>query len=82
MALLDGAAVDGHPSETGEEARAATRDLARREGVLGGYSAGANLAALLRLLADRHRGGVVAMIACDGGPKHLSTDLWGRGPVA
>ncbi len=77
LALIEGVAADGHLSVSGEEARAAARDLARREGVFGGYSAGANLAAALRLLDGPHRGGVVAMIVCDSGLKYLSTDLWG-----
>ena len=50
--------------------------LARTEGIFGGYSGGANVAAALDLLRGRERGGVVAVIIADSGLKYLSTDLW------
>ena len=64
---------------TGEEAAAHARLLARTEGIFGGYSAGANLAAAIGLLRGPERGGCVAFVVCDSGLKYLSTDLWGRG---
>lgn len=64
---------------TGTEAAAHARLLARREGIFGGYSAGANLAAAIRLLQGPERGGCVAFVVCDSGLKYLSTDLWGQG---
>ncbi len=66
----------GTRTVTGDEARAHARLLARREGIFGGYSAGANLAAAVRLLRGSEKGGVVAMVVCDSGLKYLSTDLW------
>jgi len=50
--------------------------LARREGIFGGYSSGANLAAAIRLLQGPEKGGCVAFVVCDSGLKYLSTDLW------
>jgi cysteine synthase A len=50
--------------------------LARLEGIFGGYSGGANVAAALELLRGREKGGVVAVIIPDSGLKYLSTDLW------
>ncbi len=76
LALLVDAPVDGYLSVTGEEARATARDLARIEGIFGGFSGGANVAAALRLLEGPHAGGRVAVIICDSGLKYLSTDLW------
>lgn len=76
LAQLRGAPVDGYLAVTGEEARQAARDLARIEGIFGGFSGGANTAAALRLLEGPHAGGRVAVVICDSGLKYLSTDLW------
>jgi cysteine synthase A len=48
------------------------------EGIFGGFSAGANVAAALQLLADEMRGKTVAVVIPDSGLKYLSTDLWVR----
>lgn len=77
LAFLRGLPVAGHLAVTGDEARQTARALARTEGIFAGFSAGANAAAALRLLAGPEAGGVVAVIACDSGLKYLSTDLWG-----
>ena len=77
LSFLRGAKVDGYLGVSGGEARETARALARAEGILGGYSAGANVAAALSLLAGPHEGGVVACVICDSGLKYLSTDLWG-----
>lgn len=77
LEFLRDAAVDGYLGVSGRDARIAARRLAREEGIFGGYSAGANLAAALELLAGPARGGVVAILVCDSGLKYLSTDLWG-----
>ena len=79
MAALDqlgGVAPNGYLAISGEEARQTTRALAREEGVFAGFSAGANVAAALRLLAGPEAGGVIGVIICDSGLKYLSTDLW------
>ena len=47
--------VLGRPSER-PEARETARALAREEGIFGGFSAGANVAAALRLLAGPEAG--------------------------
>jgi cysteine synthase A len=74
--FLRGVPVDGTLTVSGEEARAAARDLARLEGIFAGFSSGANVAAALKLLAGGMRGKTVAVIICDSGLKYLSTDLW------
>ena len=76
LEFLDEVPIDGYLGVSGEAARAAARTLARQEGIFGGYSAGANLAAALELLRGPARGGVVAILVCDSGLKYLSTDLW------
>jgi len=76
LVFLDEAPVDGYLGVSGDAARDAARALARQEGIFGGYSAGANLAAALELLHGPARGGVVAILVCDSGLKYLSTDLW------
>ncbi len=76
LALMRDVPVDGFVSVSGDAARDAARDLARLEGILAGFSSGANVAAALDLLAGPERGGRVGIIICDSGLKYLSTDLW------
>ncbi len=76
LVFMHHAPVDGYLAVGGDEAREAARSLAREEGIFGGFSAGANLAAALALLPGEMEGKTVAMIVCDSGLKYLSTDLW------
>lgn len=62
---------------SGERARETAQLLARTEGIFGGFSSGANVAAALDLLAGEHAGKTVAVVIPDSGLKYLSTDLWG-----
>ena len=80
LEFLEQAPIDGYLQVSGSEAREAARELARREGIFGGYSSGANIAAALELLRGPARGGVVAVLVCDSGLKYLSTDLWPQFP--
>jgi cysteine synthase len=76
LPLLRSDLVDGYLRIRDKEAIAAARDLARREALFAGFSSGANVAAALRLLRGRHRGGTVVVLLSDSGMKYLSTDLW------
>jgi cysteine synthase A len=76
LQFLHGVPVDGFVQVTGDEARATARALAAREGIFGGFSSGANVAAALRLLQGEMRGKTLAVMVCDSGLKYLSTDLW------
>lgn len=76
LAFLNNAPVDGYLQVSGDEAREATRLLARSEGIFGGFSSGANVAAALRLLKGDQSGKTIAVVICDSGLKYLSTDLW------
>jgi cysteine synthase A len=66
----------GTVTVSGEAARTTARMLARSEGIFGGFSGGANVAAAIDLLHGREKGGVVATLIADSGLKYLSTDLW------
>jgi cysteine synthase A len=76
LPLLKGIEPDGFVTVTDEEAIEATRRLAREEGLFAGISAGANVAAALKLLSGQERGGTIAILINDSGLKYLSTDLW------
>lgn len=82
LPLLDGVELTGFIQVTGDDAREHARLLAREEGVFGGFSAGANLAAAVQLLRGPERGATVAVLVCDSGLKYLSTDLYPWDPGA
>jgi cysteine synthase A len=71
----DESLCDGTIAVSDQEATETTRWLARREGILAGYSTGANVAAALRLLREG-RAASVATIAPDTGTRYLSTNLF------
>jgi cysteine synthase len=58
-----------------DDALRSTRDLAEREGVFAGISAGAVIHVARRIAADLDRGDVLCLLA-DGGWKYLSTEAW------
>jgi cysteine synthase len=72
----DSALCDGTIPIADEEAVAVARELARREGILAGFSTGANVAAALRLAADAAPGFAIVTVACDTGTRYLSADLF------
>ncbi|REJ91080.1 MAG: cysteine synthase family protein [Planctomycetota bacterium] len=76
LPLIDTALVDGYLTVTDEETIAWARRLAEIEGVFGGFSGGANVAAAAQLLAGPCRGKTIVTLICDSGLKYLSTDLW------
>lgn len=76
LPLFDRSLVSGYVSVTDEEAIAAARHIACEEGIFGGFSTGAHLAAAWKLLAERESGATIGFLACDCGLKYLSTDLF------
>ena len=76
LPLIDPVLVDGYLTVTSEEARTVARRLASEEGIFGGFSSGANVAAALQLLAGPLQGATIVTLASDSGLKYLSTDLW------
>jgi len=68
--------VDGFLTVTDVEAISTARALASREGIFGGFSGGANVAAALQLARDCDPGTLIATLIPDTGLKYLSTDLY------
>jgi cysteine synthase A len=68
--------VDGFLSVTDDQAIQTARALATREGIFGGFSGGANVAAALQLARDCPAGTLIATVIPDTGLKYLSTDLY------
>jgi cysteine synthase A len=77
--LWDAALCDGFLTVSDAEAIQTARLLATREGILGGFSSGANVAAALRLARDFPSDHVVVTTVNDTGLKYLSTDLYPGG---
>jgi cysteine synthase B len=73
--IYDPSVADEDLAISTEEGYTMTRRLAREEGWLVGVSAGAAVAAALKV-ADRIRRGVIVTILCDGGDKYLSERFW------
>lgn len=67
--------ADAHRTCSTERAYAMTRRLARKEGLLVGPSAGANVAVALDI-ARSLDAGIVVTILCDTGTRYLSDDFW------
>jgi len=76
LALYDPALVSGFVQVSDEEAIEAARYLAAEEGILAGFSSGANLAAAWKLLAKEEAGSTIGILLPDHGLKYLSTDLF------
>ncbi|MFZ3054100.1 MAG: cysteine synthase A [Sulfuricurvum sp.] len=62
---------------TNEEAFEASREIAKKEGLLVGISAGANVAAARKIAArPENKGKIIVTILCDTGERYLSTELY------
>ncbi len=74
---FDASLVDEIIAATEEEAAAASRMLATREGILSGISSGAALSAALRLARQAdNEGKTIVVILPDTGERYLSTSLY------
>lgn len=76
LSLIDKKHIDGFLQVTDAEAMEVTRRLAKEEGIFGGFSSGANVAAAIQLLKGEHQGKTIVVLLPDSGLKYLSTDLW------
>jgi len=76
LPLLRHEHIDGYVTVTDKEAIQTARRLAKEEGIFAGFSAGANVAAALKLLDGDCRGKTTVVLLNDSGLKYLSTDLW------
>ncbi|MDO8473489.1 MAG: cysteine synthase family protein [Dehalococcoidia bacterium] len=75
--ILDISMLSGRMLVSTSESFAATRELARREGIFAGISSGAAMHCSIRLAQKMENGNIVVLLA-DGGWKYLSTKLWTR----
>ncbi|HXW67573.1 MAG TPA: PLP-dependent cysteine synthase family protein [Thermoplasmata archaeon] len=69
--------VDEIASVTSHDAHAMARTLARREGLFGGASSGANVVAALRIAKRLGSGATVVTLQVDTGLKYLTTEVYG-----
>lgn len=76
LTLFDRSLADGFLTVSDHESIEAARLLAQTEGLLGGFSTGAHLAAAIELLKTKEAGKTIAFLVCDSGLKYLSTDLY------
>ena len=74
--LYDRALVDEFVRIGDREAMDTARRLGRTEGILAGYTSGANVAAALRIARASQRPVTVVTIITDSGLKYFSTDLY------
>lgn len=72
LPLIKNEHIDGYLHVTDEDAIGAAQSLATLEGIFGGFSSGANVAAAKQILAGR----TVVTTINDSGMKYLSTELW------
>jgi S-sulfo-L-cysteine synthase (O-acetyl-L-serine-dependent) len=75
-AIYDPTLADRKLAIETEEAYAMCRRLAREEGLLVGPSAGANVAAALRVGREAGRPVTVATILCDSGSRYVADPFW------
>ncbi|MDE3217311.1 MAG: pyridoxal-phosphate dependent enzyme, partial [Gemmatimonadota bacterium] len=74
--LYDASLVDEFISIGDAEAMRTARAMGRREGILAGFTSGANVAAALRVAKRSKRPLNVVTVATDSGLKYFSTDLY------
>jgi cysteine synthase A len=75
--VLDTTVYDEIIQVSAEDAFATARDLARREGILGGISAGANVWAAAQVARrPEMKAKVIVTVICDTGERYLSTPLF------
>jgi [CysO sulfur-carrier protein]-thiocarboxylate-dependent cysteine synthase len=77
--ILDESILDGKQLVGAEDALRWTRELAEREGIFAGISAGAVLHVAHRTAERIEQGDVVCLLA-DAGWKYLSTEAWAEDP--
>jgi cysteine synthase B len=78
--IYDRQLADGEVEVGTTDAQEMTRQLARKEGLMVGVSAGANVLAALRLARTLPAGAVVVTILCDAGSRYLADKFWEETP--
>ena len=76
-ATLNRGIIDEVIAISNETAVATSRELARKDGILGGISSGANVAAALEVASrPENAGKTIATVICDFGERYISTILY------
>ncbi len=76
LPLFDRNLADGFIKVSDQNSIVCSRLLARTEGIMGGYSTGAHLAAAMELIGKGEKNKTIVFLACDSGLKYLSTNLY------
>jgi cysteine synthase A len=74
---VDARLVDRVVTVAGPDAMRASQDLAKKEGILVGVSAGASFTAALQVCRDAPKGSTILCMLPDTGERYLSTPLFG-----
>ena len=78
---VDMGVIDRILTIAGPDAMRCSRDLATKEGIFVGISAGATLAGALRVCEDAPKGSTILCMLPDTGERYLSTPLFADVPV-
>ncbi|HEY4132364.1 MAG TPA: cysteine synthase A [Gemmatimonadaceae bacterium] len=78
---VDAGAIDRIVTVAGPDAMKASRDLAQKEGIFVGISAGATFSAALEVAKSAEKGATVLCMLPDTGERYLSTPLFADVPV-
>ena len=78
--IYDRTLADAEVTVGTEDAQEMTRQLAKKNGLLVGVSAGANVVAAVRLAKTLPAGSVVVTVLCDAGTRYLADGFWEAAP--
>jgi cysteine synthase A len=78
---VDSKAIDRILTIAGPEAMKCAKDLALKEGIFVGITAGATFAGALKVAADAPKGATILAMLPDTGERYLSTPLFADIPV-
>ena len=74
--IFDSDVIDDYIGVTDDEALDTARRLAAKEGIFGGVSTGANVAAAMKIAKRAPKGSLIVTVCSDTGLKYLSTELY------
>lgn len=77
--ILDQSVIDKIETVTNDEAIDTAVELAKSQGILAGFSSGANYAVALRLAKELGKGKKVVVVLPDSGERYLSSGFFGDG---
>lgn len=77
--ILDQSVIDNIETISNEEAIETAVELAKSQGILAGFSSGANYAVALRLAKELGKGKKVVVVLPDSGERYLSSGFFGDG---